>query len=1069
MSLHTVHKRPKDDTPDPVDAKQDDDISFDKDAIDLELNFSVEAMIAKNDQGTAVKILKDMLKTDSNNAGLHYRIGVIAKRHWKNFEQARDEFLAALECDDGHVLSVWALADLYKNQFADYDQARKYFARVVELKPGWGIGWKEYADLLGWRLGDWEAAVRAYDESVKYEHHYRWNCYNNCAWGLANKMGDYAKAERYYRASLAINNNNITWANLGRLYMDFLHDDGEAENCFRESLKAKEATSGAHTFLGQVLAKRVDDVDAVEAAKKHLIRALELGDTRGKETLEAIIAREKAAIATTTASAADGDGDAKEQEEQAEKRQFFSRTERVLDVLPRPTEALMASPDNAVLACGDDSGRLVLYDLLTLKEGALSETASYELFALERTQCNEVQFSRGGGLLAAAFFDERQRSSRMVLFDIGEIVAHGLSAETVAKCGKPVSEPLQFQNRINTNAMQFTADDASVLVGLQMQLVVHIPLYQVKVADGKLGIDLYSNVLLKQCGLDIQNLESVSSLHVEGELLLVGTTRGRVFVIDVRTKKSLYVYNHKLSTSIVTSVFMTGDLRWIVSSDVYGEMHFYAVCLKSDVESKGANKGQGKQRLQSALTHGVLDSIERAAFFEDMHFRAVSELQSYNNKLVCSASHDGNLSLFELVSEDPYGGQAIVKEISRLESTHEYLAINTASWIMTKNLGLCLFTGGDDKRILVHGLTDVLLEALPESMAMAKHKHHKQVAFDIGDLDGSKSALARIAEEEKHKLNGWVNLWAFGSGDAKADDGTAATTQDMVNSALGTLQTMTEPVILNLCEDKLKYERVFARLLQDASDAEGLKQIEQLVADKIRTQACYDSNIKQANGDLIALLCDGSAANQQLHELAAELAVDPVISGMYEGPVSIKKMKRAVEKSLLKNYAEAASFSFDTSLDFAFLKDLARAGITCRDLKAIYNCLHKLLTVYGKQVEIVRMKNRFVPESELGYRDILLNLRFIEKVDDGSGNKVYKYNGHIVELQLHHEKFQNVRKKGKGHANYGATRFLMDFIKITTKKETAKPKQGDGAKTDDKNTPQHSIKENLAELWNVTV
>lgn len=78
--------------------------------------FSVEAMIAKNDQGTAVKILKDMLKTDPKNADLHYRIAVIAKRHWKNYDQARDEFLLAIECDPNHALSLFALADLYKNQ-----------------------------------------------------------------------------------------------------------------------------------------------------------------------------------------------------------------------------------------------------------------------------------------------------------------------------------------------------------------------------------------------------------------------------------------------------------------------------------------------------------------------------------------------------------------------------------------------------------------------------------------------------------------------------------------------------------------------------------------------------------------------------------------------------------------------------------------------------------------------------------------------------------------------------------------------------------------------------------------
>jgi len=187
-------------------------------------------------------------------------------------------------------------------------------------------------------------------------------------------------------------------------------------------------------------------------------------------------------------------------------------------------------------------------------------------------------------------------------------------------------------------------------------------------------------------------------------------------------------------------------------------------------------------------------------------------------------------------------------------------------------------------------------------------------------------------------------------------------------------------------------------------------------------------------------------------------------------------MKRAVEKSLLKNLERTNAyddeFSFEKQLDFSFLKDLSRAGITCRDLKAIYAALQKLLTVHKREVEIVRMKNRFIPESELGYRDILLNLRFIESIDK-EGNVEYKYNGHIVELQLHHEKFQNVRKKGKGHANYSATRFMIDFIKISTKKDIEKQRKllqngGDGVTVVDKIlkvTPQEAIKKSLRELW----
>ena len=145
------------------------------------------------------------------------------------------------------------------------------------------------------------------------------------------------------------------------------------------------------------------------------------------------------------------------------------------------------------------------------------------------------------------------------------------------------------------------------------------------------------------------------------------------------------------------------------------------------------------------------------------------------------------------------------------------------------------------------------MDALPENLGMKKHKHKKKVYFNINDLDASKKGLAEITEIEKHKLNGWINLWAFDGGEASEQKDSPlsnilSVTTDMVSSALGTLQTMTEPVILNLCEDKVKYERVFARLNNDATDIAGLKQINDLVDTVITKASCYNFKIKQPTG-----------------------------------------------------------------------------------------------------------------------------------------------------------------------------------------------------------------------------
>ena len=190
---------------------------------------------------------------------------------------------------------------------------------------------------------------------------------------------------------------------------------------------------------------------------------------------------------------------------------------------------------------------------------------------------------------------------------------------------------------------------------------------------------------------------------------------------------------------------------------------------------------------------------------------------------------------------------------------------------------------------------------------------------------------------------------------------------------------------------------------------------------------------------------------------------------MYEAVKTIKKMKRAVEKAYLKNLEDGVDIKTIRKLDFSFLKDIARSGITLRDSKAMYNVLTKIIKTLYKEIEIVRIKNSFVADSELGYRQILLNLRFIEKyseIRNKTGEiteikKEYKYNGHIVELQLHHEKFHNIRNKGKGHANYAATRFMMDFIRIQSKKQSESNEEHNAQ------TPQQMIIQNLKELRDI--
>jgi len=288
---------------------------------------AVDSLLAIADISAAAKLLNEAIKILPESPDLHYRLGVIAKVSFKNYQQAKEEFLLAIKYNPNDGAALFALAMSYKNDFQDYKNSKETFQTLLKLYPASGLAWKEFGDLLGYRLNDWNEAIKAYESSFQYKHVYKWNALNNCAWGLANKTKEYEKSEKYYKESISINPNNITYANLGRLYMDFLKRQDDAEKCFRESLKLEEKTSGAHVFLGQLLAQRVNNENALTEAKQHLLRALELNDERGKATLEQLIAREKQTLKQDdNKNAKDTTTDIDEKQTELLKQEFFNKT-----------------------------------------------------------------------------------------------------------------------------------------------------------------------------------------------------------------------------------------------------------------------------------------------------------------------------------------------------------------------------------------------------------------------------------------------------------------------------------------------------------------------------------------------------------------------------------------------------------------------------------------------------------------------------------------------------------------------------------------------------------------------
>ena len=113
-----------------------------------------------------------------------------------------------------------------------------------------------------------------------------------------------------------------------------------------------------------------------------------------------------------------------------------------------------------------------------------------------------------------------------------------------------------------------------------------------------------------------------------------------------------------------------------------------------------------------------------------------------------------------------------------------------------------------------------------------------------------------------------------------SEDGTENVTRDMVVAALNALKTMTEPVVLNLIEDKYKYQAVYKQMMQD-EDREGIEMIEDYMKDVVEKQDCFDWKIRQSETDLIKLMSDATLAHELLQKYALDISIDPVISGIF--------------------------------------------------------------------------------------------------------------------------------------------------------------------------------------------
>ena len=154
--------------------------------------------------------------------------------------------------------------------------------------------------------------------------------------------------------------------------------------------------------------------------------------------------------------------------------------------------------------------------------------------------------------------------------------------------------------------MQFSTDNTQLYIGLNMKIQIDVPFYSFNVESGKLDTNLFTQVLCRQCGYQIAKNEAVTSICMENNIACIGSSLGNVYIIDTKLKKELFRYNHGKDTSLVSSILITDDLRWIVSSDIDGYLHFYYVTLKEDI-TKASTKDSKSIKMLSLLQKAMLN------------------------------------------------------------------------------------------------------------------------------------------------------------------------------------------------------------------------------------------------------------------------------------------------------------------------------------------------------------------------------------------------------------------------------------------------------------------------------
>lgn len=143
-------------------------------------------------------------KFDYDVQTVHYNLGVILEREFKDYKTARKEYETAISIKPSYAYALNNLGILLIKQFQDYDGARRHFEQAILTNPTFGQSYRNLAYLLKDQFHDFDNAEKNFREAIRLDATDFAACFL-CAEMAEKDMQNYSLANDCYLHVIQLN------------------------------------------------------------------------------------------------------------------------------------------------------------------------------------------------------------------------------------------------------------------------------------------------------------------------------------------------------------------------------------------------------------------------------------------------------------------------------------------------------------------------------------------------------------------------------------------------------------------------------------------------------------------------------------------------------------------------------------------------------------------------------------------------------------------------------------------------------------------------------------------------